>query len=286
MPPRRTYSKVIHSRVRKRDSCQGFEEGRDVPFACDGHDGFANGVVRGVEADGKFGADGFRGELLNAREDSGGADSHARLRNRHLSEDSNSVHEVGVVQKGLAHAHEDEVDARGAVITAGTAEFDLMAVEDRGDLAGYLASSEVAADAEFGGEAELAVHSTTDLARDADGRATVRKGGWIRHARFGIFGFLLFRGLGAVAPFAAIAVGHPDGFDGLAVGHADQIAFCSVDGAGGLDDLGQAYGVALGCKVVAKGLGEGGGLVQRCNALAIEGRMELRRAVRLLAETS
>ena len=50
-----------------------------------------------------------------------------------------------------------------------------MAVEDRDDLAGDLAGGEVAADAELGGEAELAVDGAAYLARDADGGAAVWK---------------------------------------------------------------------------------------------------------------
>ena len=54
--------------VAQRDGRECFEEGGDVPFARDGHDGFADHVVGGVEADGELGANGFGGELDGCRE--------------------------------------------------------------------------------------------------------------------------------------------------------------------------------------------------------------------------
>ena len=88
----------------------------------------------------------------------------------------------------------------------------------------------------------------------------------------------------AVATFASVAVGHPDGLYGLAVGHADEVALGAVDGSGGLDDLGQADGVAFGGEGLAEGLGEGGDLVERGDALAVKGFVELGGTVGLLAE--
>ena len=143
--------------VAEGDGAQSFEERGDVPFAGDGHDGFANCVVGGIEADSELGADGLFGEVEDTGEDAGGADGHSRLGNGHLREKADGSGEVGVVEERLAHAHEDEVDAGGRGVTAGTAEFDLVAVEDSSDLAGDLSGSEVAANAQLGGEAELAV---------------------------------------------------------------------------------------------------------------------------------
>ncbi len=202
-----------------------------------------------------------------------------------LGEQADGGDEVGVVEEGLAHAHEDEVDAGGGGVAAGAADVDVVAVEDGGDLAGDLAGGEVAADAEFGGETELAVDGAADLAGDADGGAAVGEGGFAGVCGvFDVVGFLFFGGLRAVAAFAAVAVGHPDGFDGLAVGHADEVALGAVDGAGGLDDLGQADGVALGGEGIAEGLRQGGDLVERGNSLAVEGVVKLRGAIGLLAQ--
>ena len=164
--------------VAQRDGRESFEEGGDVPFARDGHDGLADLVVGGVEADGQLGADGFFGEVEDAGKDAGGADGHARLGDGHLGEETDGGDEVGVVEEGLAHAHEDEVDACGVGVAAGAGELDLMAVEDGGDLAGDLACGEVAADAQLGGEAELAVDGAANLTGDADGGAAVGEGAW------------------------------------------------------------------------------------------------------------
>src|ERR1700730_11455778 len=99
--------------VAQGDGGEGFEEGGDVPFARDGHDGLADLIVGGVEADGSFGAEGFFGEVEDSGKDAGGADGHARLGNGHLGEEADGGDEVGVVEEGLTHAHEDQVDAGG-----------------------------------------------------------------------------------------------------------------------------------------------------------------------------
>src|SRR6202020_1393229 len=152
------------------------------------------------------------GEVEDAGEDAGGADGHARLGDGHLGEEADGCDEVLVVEERLAHAHEDEVDARRGGMAAGAAELDVVAVEDGCALAGDLAGGEVAADAEFGGEAELAVDGAAYLAGDAEGGAAVGEGcGWVGARGQGFFFLFLFGGLGAVASFAAIAVGHPDG---------------------------------------------------------------------------
>ena len=63
-----------------------------------------------------------------------------------------------------------------------------------------------------------------------------------------------------------------------------EVAFSAVDGAGGLDDLGEAYGVALGFKAVAEGWGRVVIWSRDLDALAIEGFVELRGPVAALAE--
>ncbi len=267
--------------VAQRDGVERLEERGDVPFARDGHDGLADDVVGGVEADGELGPDGLAGEVQNAGQDARGADGHARLGDAHVDQQADGGHEVGVVEKGLAHAHEDEVDACRGGVAAAAAEVDPVAVEHGGDLSGDLARGEVAADAELGGEAELAVDGAADLAGDADGGAAVGEGGGVAGC---VFLLLLFGGKGAVAAFAAVAVGHPDGLDGLAVGHADQVALGAVDGAGGLDDLGQSDSVALGGEGFAQGGGQGGDLVEGGDPLAVDGFDELVGPVGTLAE--
>ena len=101
--------------------------------------------------------------------------------------------------------------------------------------------------------------------------------------RSGVFIFLFFGGLGAVATLASVAVWHPDGFDGLAVGHADEVTLGAVYGTGSLDDFRETDDVTFGGKGVAEGLGEDGGLAERSNSLTIKGFVELAGAIRLLA---
>ena len=125
----------------------------------------------------------------------------------------------------------------------------------------------------------MTVDGATNLTGDADGGAAVGEGGGTLFRCDGIIFlfFLLFFlcGLGAVAAFASIAVGHPDGLDGLAVGHADEVALGPVNGAGGLDDLGETYGVAICFQEVADVCREGSDLVDGRNSLTVKGVVEL-----------
>ena len=212
----------------------------DVPLARDGHDVGAGGVVGGVEREGEAGAGGLGGEAADGGLDAGGGDGHAGLgQSEAVDEEADGGHEVVVVEEGLALAHEDKVDAGGIVITAGAGELDVVAVEDGGDLAGDLAGGEIAADAEFGGEAELAVDGAADLRRDADGGAA--EGASLPAA-------WVARVVGVVvrAVACAVAVGHPDGLDGFAVGELDEVALGTVHGACGGGEEGEADGVGLG----------------------------------------
>ncbi len=72
--------------------------------------------------------------------------------------------------------------------------------------------------------------------------------------------------------------------DGLAVGLAHQVALGAVDGAGGLDDLGQADVVSLGLELRAQLDGRGRDGVEGFDALFIEGFGELGGAIGALAE--
>ena len=94
----------------QRNGLHRFEELGDVPFARDGHDLLADLVVGGVQAESELGADGSwansgspaRCQLVNG---------HARLGDADLLYSSSTADELVVVEEGLAHAHEDEVDA-------------------------------------------------------------------------------------------------------------------------------------------------------------------------------
>ena len=64
-----------------------------------------------------------------------------------LDQQAHGLHEVVVVEEGLALSHEDEVDAVAV-------DLDLLVVEDGEDLADDFAGGEVALEAEEGGHAE------------------------------------------------------------------------------------------------------------------------------------
>ena len=192
------------------------------PLAIDGHYLGTDAIVRRVETDGESGAEigRFFCELFDARNDAGGGNGHTlRAKADFTDEKANCGHEVVVVEEGLAHAHEDQVDAIAA-------DADLMAVEDGDDLAGNFTASEIALETEFGGETELAIDGTTDLAGDADGRAT---------PFFGI-------GFSVVTGFSIIPFRHPHGFRRFTfwskTWKLNQITFSSIDGSESLRDDG------------------------------------------------
>ena len=99
-------------------------------------------------------------------------------------------------------------------------------------------------------------------------------------------GFFFGCGLAAVASLASVAVGHPDGFNSLAVRGADEVALGAVDGTGGLDDLWKANKHShLGRERITEGLaGRSGHLVEGGDAEAVEGLVELAGAVGFLAQ--
>jgi len=98
-----------------------------------------------------------------------------------------------------------------------------------------------------------------------------------------LLAFFFFGCQRAVAAFASVAVGHPDGLDGFAIGHADKVAFCAINRAGGLDYLGQADRVAVGGEGLPEARRECGDLVEAGGPVAIEGLGELAGTVRPLA---
>ena len=97
-----------------------------------------------------------------------------------LTRRAHGLHEVVVVEEGLALSHENEVDAVAV-------DLDLLVVEDGEDLADDFAGGEVAVQAEKGGHAEGAFDGAADLAGDADGGAGRRaaSGQWLVAAKAG-----------------------------------------------------------------------------------------------------
>ncbi len=86
--------------------------------------------------------------------------------------------------------------------------------------------------------------------------------------------------------WSAVTVWHPDGLDGFAVSHTDEITLGAVDRGGGPDNLREADDVAALGKSLAEAGGERGDVVERCGALAVEGLGELVGAEAGLAELS
>ena len=90
-------------------------------------------------------------------------------------------------------------------------------------------------------------------------------------------------GVGAVARFAVVAFGHPDGLDSVAgsagAGYRYKIAFGSVDGAKGVDDFGKADGISGLSELLAELFGEGCQLVKAGDPMAVKGCGKLPPAV-------
>src|SRR3974390_634118 len=175
--------------VAEREVAQGGEELLDRPLAGDGHDFGAQRFVGGVEGDGKLGADFFGGEVGDAGDDARGGDGHARGGDSGVErEAADGLHEVVVVEEGLALSHENEVDAVAV-------DVDVLVVEDGEDLAGDFSGREIAMGAEKGGHAEFAVDGAADLGGDADGGAARRvdSGWWIVVSRVSGFKFRVSR---------------------------------------------------------------------------------------------
>jgi hypothetical protein len=263
------------------DGADGVEDGSGVPFAGDGHDGFADLVVRGVEGDGETRAFGLLCEALDAGHDARGGDGHTRgLELDGAGEQAEGSDPGVVVEEWLAHAHEDEVDAVAA-------EMDTLALEHGDDLTGNFAGGQVTDDAEFSREAEVAVDGAADLGGDANGGAALRGAGAASVGRFiegqGGFFRLSFRvrqvSAGFRGGFGTVAAGHPDGFDGLAVEPGDEVALGAIDGGEGFLDLRQTDGVTRGEEIVTEGFGERGHLVDGADPLAVERVLELLGAV-------
>jgi hypothetical protein len=209
----------------ERDAAHCGNDFTDRPLAVNGHDFGADRVVGRVEADGKARphVERFFCEFFDAGHDAGGGDGHAPGAQADFADQqAHGSHEVIVIEEWLAHAHEDQIHAI-------TADADGLAFEDRNYLACDFARGEVALQAQLCGEAKLAIDGATDLRGDADGGAlpglvSVMEG----RLRFVLthpfrklprkgWGTEILFGFSFVAGFAAIALGHPDRFHGLAL---------------------------------------------------------------------
>ena len=192
----------------------------DRPLVVDGHDLGADRIVGRVEADGELGAQvgRFFCESFDPGNDAGGGDGHAPRAEADLADQqAHRSHEVVVVEERLAHAHEDQIHAIAADANG-------LTIEDRDDLACDFARGEIALQAEFRGEAELAVDGATDLRGDADGGA----------------GPILFAGANFVAGLAVVTLRHPHGFRRFTLWtrafEFDQVALGAIGGLEGAGD--------------------------------------------------
>ena len=98
---------------------------------------------------------------------------------------------------------------------------DFLVIEHGTNLPHDLASGQITLHSEQGGQAKLAIHGTTDLAGNADGRAVPRSSRGL---------FDLVPSLAPVSGFAVVAFRHPDGFYTLSVGEADEIPNRAISG--------------------------------------------------------
>src|SRR6266403_897431 len=120
--------------------------------------------------------------------------------------------EVFVVEKRLAHSHEDYIDP---VLWWR----DLLVSQDRTNLADDLAGRQVAFDSQKSGETEPAIDGATNLTGDAD-RSSIPRPGWCR----------LISGFAPIAGFASVSFRHPDCFHGFAIGRLHQVSHCAIRG--------------------------------------------------------
>jgi len=154
-----------------------------------------------------------------------------------------------VVQEGLAHAHEDQVDPVPS-------HLDCLALQHGDHLASDFARGKISLQSQFCGEAELAVHGAAHLAGDADGGSQIA-------------GFPGVPLLGSVTPW------HPNGLYCLPVLTGDQVALGTVDGAESLDNPGPFDAPARLCQLPAQAAREGLDLVEPADPVLKHGLEEL-----------
>ena len=210
----------------------------------DGHEALAKRVIGGVQRDGEMRTHGLAAEFGNARNDARGGNRHARFGNAcTFDQELHRAHEVFIVQERFALTHEHQVDAVAA-------EFDLMIIENQQHLPHDFSGAEVALQAKQGGHAEPAIDGASGLGGDAEGCPQVSAvaggmaAGGIRRGGSG----KKFLGV-----FHSVAIRHPNGFDGLAVGETDEVADGTVLGYKTLIDGRQSGAISLGRETRAQG---------------------------------
>ena len=110
--PSSTYSNVIRSRLRSGNSRAAASNLSRFHFLFKRHDALAQFIIRCVQRNRQLGPDRLPPEIMNTRH-------NPRRRNRHprfadadlLHQQAHRFDEVVVVQKRLAHSHENQIDA-------------------------------------------------------------------------------------------------------------------------------------------------------------------------------
>src|SRR5579884_1714096 len=203
---------------------------------------------------------------MNARDDSGGRNRHARFRNPDaLNQQPHRLDEVRIIEEGLAHAHEDEVDAVAS-------RPDPLVLQHGRDLPNNFSGRQVAFDAEQRCQAELTIDGAPDLTGNAD-RGPIPTSS----------APALITGLAAVACLAVVALRHPHGLDALPIGERDQVSHRPIYRVKSLLDAGQADRESLFLERAPELLWEGRDAFGRVGALGINRLEELSRPVSGLA---
>jgi hypothetical protein len=147
----------------------------------------------------------------------------------------------------------------------------VLVIEDSADLANYFASAQVPLDSELRGQTELAIHSATDLAGNADGGPAP-----------GTRALGLFAGLAAITCFAPISIRHPNGFYALAIGETHQVTHRTIDRPKFPFRHGQPNRKTSLSKATTEILRQSRNLLVRFNPLPIKSVEELASTVRRL----
>ena len=160
---------AAHHRVFKGDAAvrggdvvpAGFQQHFHTPSAIDGHDLVTDVVVRRVKRDRERELGPELHQLVDLRHDAAGG--HRDVPGTDVGavfpgDDVEEAEHVVIVQKGLSHAHEDDVGDPDA-------QFALGGI----DLRQHLGGPEAPGTAVDGGRTEGTPHVTADLRRDADG---------------------------------------------------------------------------------------------------------------------
>ena len=281
--------------IAEREVAQSRDQLFDGPLPGDGHDLCAQRFAGRVQRHGQFGPNRLSSEIRDARHDARSRHGHARLRNANaLRQQPHRLHKVVVVQKGFALSHENEIDAVALRLDLLGAEHSQDLAHDfAGGQVAMQAQKSSHAEGALDGAAYLAgdadrgplpassiwrrlrggnifiplfrqrrakewgTHSVAISRRSFDFAPKGRSPRDNRIDWVELFQ-LLVAAFRAVAGLAAIAFGHPDGLDTLAVGERQQVAHGAIGGDKFLLDTRQADHESRRAQSLAEGLRQDG----------------------------